>query len=77
VRDAIQAIPRHDAALLVHPRNGYEARLELTPLRVERDRADFEGWFLLDRVPGLLVRRGSCPGRWAAAIKAIVHCVVV
>jgi hypothetical protein len=31
--------------------------LELTPLRVERDRRDFEGWLRLDCFPGLSVRR--------------------
>ncbi len=40
--------------------------LELTPLRVERDRRDFEGWLRLDRFPGLSVRRSSAAGRWAA-----------
>ena len=31
--------------------------LELAPLRVERDRADFEGWFWLEGFPNLSVRR--------------------
>jgi hypothetical protein len=29
-----------------------------TPLRVERDRRDFDGWYWLDSVPILSVRRG-------------------
>jgi hypothetical protein len=31
--------------------------LELTPLRVERDRCDFEGWNRLNSFPDLLRRR--------------------
>jgi hypothetical protein len=32
--------------------------LELTPLRVEQDRPDFEVWFRLECLPDLSVRRG-------------------
>jgi hypothetical protein len=32
--------------------------MELTPLRVEQDRADFERWFPLNCLPDLLGRRG-------------------
>jgi hypothetical protein len=35
--------------------------LELTPLRVERDRCDFEGWNRLDSFPDLSGRRSSAP----------------
>jgi len=41
--------------------------LELTPLRVEQDRADFEGWNWLDRFPDLSVRRSSAARRWAGS----------
>jgi hypothetical protein len=40
--------------------------LELTPLRGERDRGDFEGWKQLDCIPDLSARRGSAAERWAA-----------
>jgi hypothetical protein len=40
-------------------------RLELTPLRVERDRADFESWFPLGCPPDLSVQRSSAARRWA------------
>jgi hypothetical protein len=40
--------------------------LELTPLRVEQDRVDFEGRYRLNRFPALSVRRSSAAGRWAA-----------
>jgi hypothetical protein len=40
--------------------------LELMPLRVERDRADFGRWNRLNRFPDLSVRRSSAAGRWAA-----------
>jgi hypothetical protein len=40
--------------------------LELTPLRVERDRGDFESWSRLDRFPDQAVRRSSAAGRSAA-----------
>jgi hypothetical protein len=32
--------------------------LEPTPLRGEQDRADFESWFSLDRLPDQVGRRG-------------------
>jgi hypothetical protein len=38
--------------------------LELTPLRVERDRADFESWFPLGCLPDLSVWRSSAARRW-------------
>jgi hypothetical protein len=41
--------------------------LELTPLRVEQDRPDFEGRFRLKRFPALSGRRSSAASRWVAA----------
>jgi hypothetical protein len=40
--------------------------LELTPLRVERDRANLESQYRLDGFPDLWVRRSSAAGRSAA-----------
>src|SRR5262245_27467876 len=40
--------------------------LELTPLRVEQDRRDFEGWNHLNCFPALSGRRSSAAGRSAA-----------
>jgi hypothetical protein len=54
------AVGSHHAPELLMPL--YEP-LELTPLRVEQDRSDFEGWNLLDHLPVLLVRRSSAAGR--------------
>jgi len=42
--------------------------MEPTPLGGEQDRCDFEIRFRPERFPDLAVRRGSCPGRWAAII---------
>src|SRR4029079_11785114 len=40
--------------------------LEPTPLRVERDHADFEGRVPLERLSRSTRRRSSAAGRWAA-----------
>jgi hypothetical protein len=40
--------------------------LELTPLRVDQERTDFEDRFRLERFPVLSGRRSSAAGRWAA-----------
>ncbi len=38
--------------------------MQPTPLRVEQDRCDFEGWFRLKCFPDLWVQRRSVPNRW-------------
>jgi len=57
------AVGSHHAPELLMPL--YEP-LELTPLRVEQDRGDFESWIRLDGFPALSMRRSSAAGRSAA-----------
>jgi hypothetical protein len=47
--------------------------LDLTPLRVEQDRPDFDSWFRLDCFPDLSVRRSSAADRWAALCDITPH----
>jgi hypothetical protein len=53
---------RHKEARFRLPPN---TPLELTALRVERDRVDFESWNQPDRFPDLSARRSSAAGHYA------------